>query len=184
MTNTYLQSSLHFIHFIKKNKTIFKGFSYYCYYACCKFRYCECTEGGLGELSQYSDWLQAARSGDRIPGEAWFSAPVQTSPGAHPASCTMGTEFFPGVKSSQGMTLTPQPLLVPCSWKSRAIPLFPLWAIRPVQSLSACTRMHCTLYLSAMKDTPPRRYPYFDVVVGLEWSQDPESYAGGSVNYW
>jgi hypothetical protein len=31
---------------------------------------------------------------------------------------------------------------------------------------------------------PPRKYPYFDVVVGLEWSQDPESYAGGSVNYW
>ena len=29
-----------------------------------------------------------------------------------------------------------------------------------------------------------RRYPYFDVVVGLEWSHGPESYAGGSVNYW
>jgi hypothetical protein len=27
----------------------------------------------------------------------------------------------------------------------------------------------------------PRRYHYFDVVVGLEWSHDPESYAGGSV---
>jgi hypothetical protein len=27
----------------------------------------------------------------------------------------------------------------------------------------------------------PRRYPYFDVVVGLAWSHDPESYAGGSV---
>jgi hypothetical protein len=30
----------------------------------------------------------------------------------------------------------------------------------------------------------PRRYPYFDVVVGLVWSHDPESYAGGSVCYW
>jgi len=28
--------------------------------------------------------------------------------------------------------------------------------------------------------TPPRRYPYFDVVGGLEWSDDPESYAGAS----
>jgi hypothetical protein len=28
---------------------------------------------------------------------------------------------------------------------------------------------------------PPRRYLYFDVVVGLAWSYDPESYAGGSV---
>jgi hypothetical protein len=27
----------------------------------------------------------------------------------------------------------------------------------------------------------PRRYPYFDVVVGLAWSYDTESYAGGSV---
>ena len=44
---------------------------------------------------------------------ARFSAPVQTSPGAHPASCTMGTGSFPGVKSGRGVTLTPHPLLVP-----------------------------------------------------------------------
>jgi hypothetical protein len=30
------------------------------------------------------------------------------------------------------------------SWKSRAIPLLPLWAVRPVQSLSACTKVHFT----------------------------------------
>ena len=30
--------------------------------------------------------------------EARFSAPVQTDPGAHPASKTLGTGFFPGVK--------------------------------------------------------------------------------------
>ena len=30
--------------------------------------------------------------------EARFSAPVQTGPGAHPASCTMGAGSFPGVK--------------------------------------------------------------------------------------
>ena len=39
-----------------------------------------------------------------------FSAPVQTGPGAHPASCTMGTGSFPGVKSGRGATLTPRPL--------------------------------------------------------------------------
>jgi len=43
--------------------------------------------------------------------------------------------------------------------------------------------MHNILRLPVAKNTP-RRYPYFDVVVGLEWSHDPESYAGGSVNYW
>jgi len=41
-----------------------------------------------------------------------FSAPVQTGPGAHPASCTRGTGSFPGVKSGRGVTLTPHSLLV------------------------------------------------------------------------
>jgi hypothetical protein len=30
--------------------------------------------------------------------EARLSAPVSTGPGAHPATCTMGTGYFPGVK--------------------------------------------------------------------------------------
>jgi len=75
---------------------------------------------------------------------ARFSAPVQTGPGAHPASCTVGTGSFPGVKSSQGMTLTTYPLLVPWSRNGRAIPLLPLWAVWPVHSLSACTKLHFT----------------------------------------
>jgi len=99
----------------------------------------------VGQVAQYSNWLQAGWSRDRIPVAARFSAPVQTGPGAHPASCTMGTRSFPGVKSGQGVTLTPHPLLVPWSWKSRAIPLLPLWTIWPVQSLSGCTRVHFTL---------------------------------------
>jgi hypothetical protein len=76
---------------------------------------------------------------------ATFFTLVQTGPGAHPASCTMGNESFPGVKSGRGVTLTLHPLLVPWSRKSRAIPLPPLWAVRPVQSLSACTGVHLTL---------------------------------------
>jgi len=73
---------------------------------------------------------------------ARFFARVQTGPGAHPASCTMGTGSFPGVKSGRGVTLTPHPLLVSWSWKGRAILLLPLWAVRPVQNLIACTREH------------------------------------------
>ena len=38
------------------------------------------------------------RSGDRIPVRPRFSAPVHTGPGAHPASCTVGT----GSKSAEG----------------------------------------------------------------------------------
>ena len=41
--------------------------------------------------------LRAGRYGDRTPVEARFSAPVQTGPGAHPASCTKGTGSFPEV---------------------------------------------------------------------------------------
>jgi len=43
---------------------------------------------------------------------ARISAPVQTGPEAHPASCTMGTGSFPGVRYCRGITLIPHPLLV------------------------------------------------------------------------
>jgi hypothetical protein len=46
--------------------------------------------------------------------ETRFSPPVQTGPGAHPASCTMGTGSFPGLESSRDVTLT-LTLLVPRS---------------------------------------------------------------------
>ena len=60
----------------------------------------------------YCDCLRAGRSGDRIPVGARFSAPVQSGPEAHPASCTMGTGSFPGVRCCRGVTLTPHSLLV------------------------------------------------------------------------
>jgi hypothetical protein len=86
-----------------------------------------------------------------------FSAPVQTGFGAHTASCTMGTVSFRGVKSGWGVTLTPHPRLVPWSSKGRAIhvPLLPLWAVRPVQSLSARTRVHFTFLIGPHHDAHP-----------------------------
>ena len=120
------------------------GFSYYrrkCSWRGCRTRYC--TEGPgsvVGIATGYRLDGQGIESRWRVR----FSAPVQTGPGAHPASCNMGSGFFPAVKSGRGVKLTSHPLLFPWSWKGRAIPLLPLWAVRPVQSLSACTRVHFT----------------------------------------
>jgi hypothetical protein len=65
-----------------------------------------------GHLRRHSDWLRAGRSGNRIPVKARFSAPVQTGPGTHPASCTTGTVSFSGLESGRWVTLTPHPLLI------------------------------------------------------------------------
>ena len=46
---------------------------------------------------------------------------------------------FPGGKVRPRRDADPSPILVPWSRKSRAIPLLTLWAVQPVQSLSACT---------------------------------------------
>ena len=71
--------------------------------------------------------LRAGRSGiDSRWGRDF--PPVQTGSVAHPASCTVGTGSVPGVKCGRGMLLTTHPVLVPRSWKSRAIPLPTLWA--------------------------------------------------------
>jgi hypothetical protein len=62
------------------------------------------------------------------PGGEQDFPPVQTGPGAHQASCKMGTGSFPGVNCGRGVLLTTHPVLVPRSWKSRAITVPTLWA--------------------------------------------------------
>ena len=66
-----------------------------------------------------------------------FSAPLQTGCEAHPASYTVGTGAFPGVKRP-GRGVEPPPHLAPRLKKSRAIPLLLLWAF------VACSRVTFT----------------------------------------
>ena len=60
-------------------------------------------------------------------------------------------KWVPGLfrgKERPGCDADPSPLLVPWSRKSTAIPLLLLWAVWPVQSLGACTRVHFTFTLT------------------------------------
>jgi hypothetical protein len=51
-----------------------------------------CLVSSVGIAPRYGDWMPGGGGGG-----AWFSAPVQTGPGAHPASYAMGTGSFPEV---------------------------------------------------------------------------------------
>ena len=69
---------------------------------------------GPDSLGIESQWGEIFRRPDR--------------PWGHPASCAMRTGSLLGVKYGRGVLLTTHPLLLPRSWKSRAIPLPTLWA--------------------------------------------------------
>ena len=56
------------------------------------------------------------------PGGARFSVRPDR-PWGPPSLLYNGYRVFPGVKSGRGVTPTPHPLLMPWSWKGRAIPL-------------------------------------------------------------
>jgi hypothetical protein len=89
--------------------------------------------------TERSVYLELTVRGSNLVG-ARFSAPVQTGPGAHPASCTMGTGSFPGVESGRGVTLIPHLLLVQSS-KNRIVlylysPSWPSWPVERVNPTS------------------------------------------------
>jgi len=98
-------------------------------------------------------------------GEIFRTCPDR--PWGPPTLLYNGYRVFSGVKSGRGVTLNPHPLLVPWSRKSRAIPLRPLCSIRPVQCLSACTRVHFTftLHNDVRRDLVPKILLYCIIAV-------------------
>ena len=66
-------------------------------------------------------------SGSNVGGDEIFR-PSRPALGPTQPPVKLVTGSFPGVKCCQGVLLTTHPLLVPWSWKSRAIPLPILWA--------------------------------------------------------
>ena len=62
------------------------------------------------------------------PGGDEILCPPRPALGPTQPPVKMGTGSFLGVKCGWGVLLTTHPLLVPRSWKSRAIPLPTLWA--------------------------------------------------------
>ena len=87
---------------------------------------------------------RTVRGSNPSEGEVFRTRPDR--PWGPPSLLCNGYRVFPGGKKRPGREGNPSPLLVP-----RAIPLFPLWVIRHLQSLSACTRVHFkNLYLLLM----------------------------------
>jgi hypothetical protein len=117
------------------------------------FLFTKCTVGP-GSLSRYSDSLRAGRSGNRIPVGAGFAAPVQTEPGAHPASYRVGS----GVKRPGRRVDNPPPPSRAEVKESDELYLFspsgPSWAVL-VRNLSVPLTLPLQMYW-IRKFTPVR----------------------------
>ena len=81
-----------------------------------------CVGGGPGSTAgTASDYGLDGRGSN--PGGDEIFRPSRPALGPGQPLVKMGTGSFPGVKCGRGVLLTTHPLLVPRSWKSRAIPL-------------------------------------------------------------
>jgi len=105
-----------------------------------------CTACGPGSVVGIATGYGLDGPGIETRWGARFSAPFQTGPGAHPASCKIGTGSFPGVKSGRSATLTPHPLLVSWSWKTHYEPYGLYRASVPVQGCTVPLPLHLHLY--------------------------------------
>jgi hypothetical protein len=88
-----------------------------------------------------SDSVRAGRSGDRIPVRARYSATVQTGPETHPATYTMDTGSFLGLKRP-GRGVDHPPHLTPRLRKKESYTSTSLWVFM------VCSRVNLLLPLA------------------------------------
>ena len=128
------------------------------------------TDCGPGSSICIATELRAGRSGIESRWGRDFP-PVQTGPGAHPASCKMGTGSFPGVKCGRGVRLTTLP--PSCAVETKSGSLNFLEPTRPVQTSNGTA---LPLPLSPLYGGPGS-----SVGIATDYGPDgPESNSGGN----
>ena len=98
--------------------------------------FCSSYLYNVGRVAQSAQRLATGwtlRGSNPGGGEIFHTCPDR--PWGPPSLLYNGYRVFPGGKERPGGDADHSPLLVP---------LLPLWAVRPVQSLGACTRVHFT----------------------------------------
>jgi hypothetical protein len=111
---------------------------------------------------------------------ARFYAPVQTGPGAHPASYTVGTGSFSGVESGRSVTLTPHPLLVPRSKKE-----WSYISLLSLKAIVACKMVKPTYSINFLCIFPWRLFvlsgPDSSVGISTGWTVRGSNPGGGEI---
>ena len=98
-----------------------------CVLFCAWFMIGTCAVSGPGSSVGIATGYGLGGPGSNAGGDEIFR-PCLDRPWGPPSLLSNGYLVFPGVKCGRGVLLTTHPLLVPRSWKSRAIPLPTLWA--------------------------------------------------------
>ena len=115
--------------------------------------YYQRTATWTGQLSRYSDWLQAARSGDRIPvgGETFSTCPDR--PWGPPSLLYNAYRSFPGGKERPGRDADPSPPSSAVVTKGQS------YTSTPPMGRTACTEPQC-LYKGEL-------YPFFTLTATM-----------------
>ena len=113
-------------------------------------------------------------------GEIFCTYPDQ--PWGPPSHLYNGYQVFPGGKGGRGVALTTHHHLVPRSWKSRVIPLLPLWAHVACYRVNhhTCKNDHFGFYFVSIFPSLNWDCVWLDAL----WSLGPEVLSGHHVCVW